>query len=759
MFDQQMFLATRRHLAHKGRPYHFVHGGDAVSGQHHPEIDQNTSLREDEETSMEELSITSFSSSSNSSFSAPDCNKSTQQEALPFSQTSKPEKSFIVLPSIKNSNIDPCRLLDFRNVIRDSINRGFNASKSFNESNEQMHINMTLPTPLNCSESLGLSSPSSCSEFKEYFGFSHGRSEVLHRYIDDNGSTCSSKLKPNLNNVQQSTNHKRSASVIAKLMGLETMPQEPVLQNSNSLLKPICKTRNLVENAPWKKNGKFHLQHDDKLSTHQDDNKGIKKVEDSVYKEIERKLIELEAVKSNRDLRALKQILDAMEEKGLFEPERNDQKSYQSSPIVIMKPVNSAKRLNVSSSISRSSSTTHGLQSQTSFDRLSNKQPFNSRLREISEMKTSNKMVQRSGSIKPPRLPKEKLIKEISHASYSFPSTNNRQSESGKLKLDKAKDCHEPLLLNKKKIEVKTLNHPRKEFPQRSEKDVPTKKLKKPSIKVSQEIQTNAEENTSAEQPSPVSVLDDSSVYQDSPESPSNDNSNCYKHGENQNKKSASRMKHMKKFENIENLLQKLDDLSTSSNNYNGGGSTDHIASLSGIQNPKPNHRYVSQVLLASGILFQDTESQIQLHSSGFPINPDLFLVLEQTNACNNKNNNNGAEKEKLDRKLIFDLVNETLMKKVMDVNRSRGQQLIKDLCGEIDALMQVQSMALRNEDCSEVVQKSEGWVNFKEVVPGLVLEVERLIFKDLIVQVINDEVDCNSKLKSNVSSSFINQQ
>ncbi|KAI7984711.1 Protein LONGIFOLIA 1 [Camellia lanceoleosa] len=142
-----------------------------------------------------------------------------------------------------------------------------------------------------------------------------------------------------------------------------------------------------------------------------------------------------------------------------------------------------------------------------------------------------------------------------------------------------------------------------------------------------------------------------------------------------------------KKLENIEHLVQKLRRL----NSNNDETHTDYIASL--YEKTNPDHRYISEILLASGLLLRDLNSittTFQLHPSGHPVNPELFLVLEQTKASTRLKEESNIEnvvlmkndKEKFHRKLLFDAVNEILVGKLASMGffpepwlRPRNQQ------------------------------------------------------------------------------------
>ncbi|GKE90791.1 longifolia 1-like protein, partial [Tanacetum coccineum] len=80
-----------------------------------------------------------------------------------------------------------------------------------------------------------------------------------------------------------------------------------------------------------------------------------------------------------------------------------------------------------------------------------------------------------------------------------------------------------------------------------------------------------------------------------------------------------------KKLQNIEHLVQKPTRL----NSTHDEAHTDYIASLN--ENTKPDDRYISEILLASGLLLRVLESSLttfQFHSSGHPINPELFFCI-----------------------------------------------------------------------------------------------------------------------------------
>ncbi|CAL9157684.1 unnamed protein product [Musa hybrid cultivar] len=225
-----------------------------------------------------------------------------------------------------------------------------------------------------------------------------------------------------------------------------------------------------------------------------------------------------------------------------------------------------------------------------------------------------------------------------------------------------------------------------------------------------------------------------------------------------------------KKLANIEHLVQKLRQISSKDDE---ASTTDHIALL--CEKQSPDHRYVSEILLASGLLMRDLTSgpistvPIQLHPSGHPINPDLFFVLEQTKSpCLAKPVTVSqnivqlkSDPEKLQRKLVFDVVNELLIQKLklaspgprpdplLQVRKAKfpsGQRLLKEICSDIEHLKAESFVAgslygdnsfMAGED---MLQHSEDWTDSGKELPTIVLEIERSIFKDLIDEVISGQ-------------------
>lgn len=160
------------------------------------------------------------------------------------------------------------------------------------------------------------------------------------------------------------------------------------------------------------------------------------------------------------------------------------------------------------------------------------------------------------------------------------------------------------------------------------------------------------------------------------------------------------------------------------------------------------DHQYLYEILSASGILHNKLNFQMmphQLRPSSYPINPELFLILEQAK----------PDEEKLHRRLIFDLANELLAQQ-MDANHTvnssvqlfqskklSGWQLFKDLCAEIDMIQSRSSMIRCSEEedsrlAEDAMQGMKEWKSSDSERQGIVLAIEKSIFKDLIDEIIS---------------------
>ncbi|KAM3318848.1 protein LONGIFOLIA 2 [Capsicum chacoense] len=760
----------------------------------------------------------------------------------------------------------------------------------------------------------------------------------------DNGNTNSKS--PTL--LQTHGTQARPPSVVAKLMGLEALPgamsstdsktglskssqvEEPVsfprssevynpckpIRTSNSsknlwkeptsprwrnpdmAMKPI--SRFPIEPAPWKQPDRTRVMHEKPIS--RTTKAPVKPAHPfpSVYSEIEKRWKDLEFTHSGKDLRALKQILEAMQAKGFLETEKEEQGSNFSgqkehhqkfaspaqsaklanqrmrqtdqvtaptkrglnssknfeSPIVIMKPAKLVEKSDIPSSsmipldglstfpklhggdsvsrkVNATCRTAKEHHSRTSYSsspvnhneaRRTSKPPqISTRSQQLPKESTPGS-IKSSGAISP-RLQQNKLEQEKRSRPPTPPSDSNRSRRQSNKQHTEAispggrrrprisniqqHDDHviqissdsrnlnyhgqtngNVIAASKVDSEVTSFEHSLEVTSSQSSSIDASNYLRcdlveKKSTLVLSEDEMLAE--PAPEYPSPVSVLDDV-VYMDESPSPMKHTPKVIK---DESCNTADKFSSLpqcdqsntlvidatssglsseinrKKLQNIENLVQKLRRL----NSNHDEARTDYIASL--CENTTPDHRYISEILLASGLLLRDLGSSLtsfQFHPSGHPINPELFLVLEQTKAstflkeefCNDKMRQSNP-KEKIRRKLIFDVVNESLAGKLMLVGPSyqpwltsqklakstlNAQRLLRDLCSEIEQL-QAKPSKCNTEDeedewknilLDDVMHRSVSWTVFTGEISSVVLDVERMIFKDLVDEIVRGD-------------------
>ncbi|XP_050380887.1 protein LONGIFOLIA 1-like [Argentina anserina] len=283
----------------------------------------------------------------------------------------------------------------------------------------------------------------------------------------------------------------------------------------------------------------------------------------------------------------------------------------------------------------------------------------------------------------------------------------------------------------------------------------------------------------SLEQPSPISVLD-STFYRDDSPSPVKKISNAFKDdGQNLEAEygpmdiglitssvtpSLGAEIDRYRLENLKQLIL----------NHRHRSSTheepilDHIPLHCDRSNP--DRMYISDILVASGILtyLESSWTTVEPHTLDHLINPNFFLALEEIWA-DIKLHDDGKRcgkilqsqlDDKNQRKLVFDVVNEFLLQKLVVENKPRfspnklaegkprGQQLLTELCSQVDQLQKSNLNGnLDDEDASltnilleNFMDQSQNWAKCDGEIPSIVLDVERLIFKDLITEIVSRE-------------------
>ncbi|KAI3820149.1 hypothetical protein L1987_14007 [Smallanthus sonchifolius] len=528
----------------------------------------------------------------------------------------------------------------------------------------------------------------------------------------------------------------RPPGVVAKLMGLETFPLlkspddcGPLIKTTNSTrsslnepvsacrknpdMKPISKVP--LEPAPWKQwDGARAMTSSTK----------IRGPVPNVYSEVDKRLKNLEFAESGKNQRALKQILDAMQAVEARKDERRETMDISSdhdhqnppcvrgheSHIVIMKPRKLVKK-------------------------------------GFSNDKTGKDRITESTRVERQSRPSMPLTDSSKPRKHSNKQRSESRSQSGNRKPSNFQKIDDKNRETQIFQQVNTYEYSEESNSRQSSSSTPEKKT----------LPVKAGEPLTPEYPSPVSVLDDSVYVHDSPSPVKHtpitkkdddtkkivkDRYEATNDVQSNTISGVSFQTNREKLKKVENLVQKLKNLNSSHNESH----TDYIASL--CENTNPNDRYISEIFLASGLLLRDLKS-FNLHSSGHPINPELFLVLEHTKFSN-------LQKEKFHRKLIFDAVNEILVGKLSSGSGMIMQdprKLLRELCLEVQARKKIDACGIGNEDggddlksilWEDVLKKSETWTGFYGESLVIAMEVERLILMDLVKEVVMVTVGSN---------------
>ncbi|VVB14635.1 unnamed protein product [Arabis nemorensis] len=651
------------------------------------------------------------------------------------------------------------------------------------------------------------------------------------------------------------TGHRRTtSSVVAKLMGLEVIPDESVTDQSrenrfcDSPRPPFRVEADLQRSRSSDSIKKFPTKA--APWTQVDVTKNQVKAADAattltVYGEIQKRLSQLEFKKSEKDLRALKQILEAMEKTHQLTSKDDDNntlssttfmqradqpipfattspssKNFRSSSIVVMKAATAPVFKETGNSGSAFSPRNVALpnvkvgnlrqkqkvipRKQSAMDVTprpgfykgqtdsATKNTITRQLQQKSDMAKSGKSQMPSVSPRtqpkklgfekqsrptspkrePNKIQRQQLSRQQTESAFPRKKTGSKSrglqqsedrlsDESSDLRSLRS-DSNVSLASN---LDIEVTSRYRSErnsditeqyTPKQRSPDLGMKLLPKP-LKVT------------VEQPSPVSVLDVAFDEDESP-SPVRKISIVFK---DDNLSSSEEPQWMNKHSNLcRSIVWPESNVSLKQPDHNEGYMEE------GVELKNGDHKYISEILLASGLLRDIDYSMmsIQLHQAHLPINPSLFFVLEQNKTSNvtqqdNKHNSRGFGQQqttnlidRIRRKLVFDTINEILARRfaaegctkqtsiISSISplrttdkSSKGKELLQILCSEIDRL-QDDSNCILDEDDEDLIWEdlqSQGmnWKDIEGETPGLVLDIERLIFKDLISEVVISEL------------------
>ncbi|KAK4776229.1 hypothetical protein SAY87_024190 [Trapa incisa] len=613
--------------------------------------------------------------------------------------------------------------------------------------------------------------------------------------------------------------HRRQSSVVAKLMGLEglpssmsepevlEMPRSPrityatldshqrdnISQRANNHAvfpkKSNPASRFPIEPAPWKKPEGAQSFEAPQTSVR------------SIYGEIEKRLSQLEFKKSGKDLRALKQILEAMQKsKEKLDTPKEVEKSNTSLQ-TFYESRGPKQRLNVAAASPRNiicespnsptaRRTTSPKASSSSIvvikpatRKVSNDGPTKAEERIPRYVSDRSISTRRSLACRDttkeaasPRMQKKKIDPlDCSPRRTSQPGRQkrrpgsqdrNQKSRTNSLDLD-GYDQGSEISADSISRDLSDINN---SVSLRSESNISLSSWEEPEVSSTyrgeswtrkkassplrdgmpiQKPQMNA-----AEQPSPISVLD-MTLYEDESPSPVKMISDA--------------------FEGINSYGSQWDQEDVKGSSFSKETSFSSEISHIGltkmlpfrhsmaINSTNPDHRYIMEILSASGLLRERDYRSInfQLNQPDHLFTRKLFLALEQMKASGNKLSNGTQEipqlksTDKLRRRLVFDVVNEILVKKY-SCNHSKNWlgkrkdnqiQLLHGLCSEIDQLQAISSSISSSDEEGDnsrhIIEKdlnnqSVIWADGFADISGAVLDIERLIFKDLVTELVD---------------------
>ncbi|KAG0494771.1 hypothetical protein HPP92_005765 [Vanilla planifolia] len=267
-------------------------------------------------------------------------------------------------------------------------------------------------------------------------------------------------------------------------------------------------------------------------------------------------------------------------------------------------------------------------------------------------------------------------------------------------------------------------------------------KYKQHEIKHKEDIQQKEHVKFAPQLSSPSSVLD-ASLYQDelplSPLSvsslskedeniPSDQNLNTIHHHVNLQSSPSSLKTASQKSEKIDPIVHKSMAFQRSNDET---PPADEIPLFPGIN--EQDGKYIAE-MLASNILGKEP----YMHTTRQAIKPEEpFETMPKDS------------RQMLHKLLVFDLVNEILARKKENLSpcsqhiqhkKTRAQHLFKELCSEIKCLQSSRDRSLLNENpiaTTDLLQRSKAWDGFGREVPVVVSEIERLIYTDMINEIV----------------------
>ncbi|XP_076936754.1 protein LONGIFOLIA 1-like [Bidens hawaiensis] len=796
IFDRRYLLGLRRHghSQKKLPPAQSDNGENEVKNV--KEESPKMVTKEKERVSIE-LPRNSFSSSSSSTvMSSLDYSKRVQTEVSSSCQSVISESSsspFLHRRKLSLTIQSP----DIRDVVKDSMTREPRVvsikpvAKDERVGTAMKHIDSPRPFPpqksLQCDRA-----DRNLKELKEKARFScDGResryqSKPIMKIKELPRLSLDSRQGYISNSANDPISNKRPSSVVARLMGLEALTtttdesktlktstcldKEPVLNSRTSRkedkLKPDCTsvspkvqtpqrgvkvshviTRIPLEMAPWKQKGGGRGPQKPTFKIKESPSR--ERASRTIYDEIEKRLTEDEYKTAGKDLRALKQILEAMQKaKKRLENKEPESRTVDQpvSPTISQRKVKHADARKESVGRNR-------LKDPTLRERKIMSRPLSpSKLPEHSGP-VSPRLQRSKNSIHGPSSDWTRPKKQSGMQQTTLGSTNRRLKPQS---MDPLQDSSETRNLSQQSDAISFQSNDSEVMSAEWAEEVnsPFRPVDNHrsniTERLTEEKSTVDHAKHTMEQPSPVSVLD--AFYTEDTPSPVKKKFNAFNDVENVNFEEAQDQYsgfNTMKLENIKNLVHQIELLNT------------NTAVESSRESEIGDHVYVEEIILASGCLkdLDRTTLIVQLHPTVSLINPGLFHVLEKTKAYTEPADdgyNKSFMRSKIRRKMIFDTVNDVVSHELAmlgPLGPHKGRilnedKLLKQLCSGIDGLQNKSEIGIYDEEDevtniinADVNKRSQDWDDHCHQVPGVVLDIEHLIFKDLISEVVNFQV------------------
>ncbi|CAI9272616.1 unnamed protein product [Lactuca saligna] len=824
LFDRRYLLGQRRRHNQKRLPPPSGQSGNddkdfSKPSEQTKEKNSKVAMKEKQRVSVELPRNSVSSSTSSNALSSLDCCKRVQTEQSSSCQSVVSEPSSSPFLTRKQPDFS-IQSPDIRDVVRDSMTREPRVvSIKAMVGPPMKHIDSPRPFPhkkTSQSDENGRNLreiPWSPKEVKEttrrscdgresrYSLKSNMKIKELPRLSLDSRQSCISNSaidarRSLLGDMESAarTNKRPSSGVVARLMGLESLTaatdesatlktpclsQESVSKSKSRKEEELKRgvghviTRIPLETAPWKQEGSNRGAQKPPFKSKEDPEKSAP-ASPSIYGAIEKRLTEHDFKSSGKDLRALKQILEAMQKtrrrleykdhaldnnstiddhkpvsptiKGISPPRKHEFLKVDIKPATLTSDSSSIGRGRLKDSIRRDKKSTSNFPDYIStssrysgppgprIQRSKNgvdKPLLHGPSSELSRTRKQPGMQVGSRTRKPKAKSMDTLQETRTFSQQS--DTVSFRSESNSL----ASQSDSEVMSTEWMQEV---NSPFR--PKENHRGNIAERLTEEKSMVDHAKHT-------MEQPSPVSVLD--AFYTEDPPSPVKKKSNSFNDDENLHFEEAqySEFSSMK-LENIKNLVHQIELLNTKPDD----ASVNHTPCEGEIR----DERYVREIIIASGFLkdLVRITTIVQIHPTGGLINPELFHVLEKTKGCTDFNHKSKS-KDKIRRKMVFDSVNDVLGHKLgmLGPFGPKGRilnedKLLKEVCSEIDSLQNKSKRGVYDEDDDEVIniinadvnKRSQDWEEYCYEVPGLVLDIERLIFKDLVSEVVNAQVN-----------------